>query len=315
METRFPANWTISGPQSNDTCSPGSYHSLVDLNYQINWLQTHPYFSVYASLLYLIVIKVVHRFMSTRSPFDLRGALFLWSLGLGLFSIWGTLRTVPELLSTLTNHGYTFAMCRATYRTDPGLVFWHWLFTWSKLVEFGDTVFIVLRRQRLLSLHVIHHVITCIYCFSTISAFPANSRFGVAVNFGIHALMYNYYALKAARLFKVPPAVSMAITALQIGQMSLGIVTNGLVTWHVFVGDVRCDVSHGTAIAGFGIMVLYWGLFANFFVQSYLKRAGLKLNVVNIKSPFASNGVNHLSRDFNNNMMGNGSCNSDKKRN
>ena len=42
------------------------------------------------------------------------------------------------------------------------------------------------------------------------------------MNYGVHAFMYSYYALRAAR-FSVPKPFAMTITVLQILQMVMGV--------------------------------------------------------------------------------------------
>ena len=48
--------------------------------------------------------------MEKRPRFDLRPALALWSAILGIFSIFGAIRTIPELAYVIHNYGFEFSV-------------------------------------------------------------------------------------------------------------------------------------------------------------------------------------------------------------
>ncbi|KAK9295628.1 hypothetical protein QLX08_010102 [Tetragonisca angustula] len=97
--------------------------------------------------------------MSNRPKYDLRRGLVMWSAGLALFSITAVYRTMPAMFHLLRYHGLYYNICTPNINQDPILGYWGYLFTLSKLVEFGDTVFIVLRKQPLIFLHWYHHIV------------------------------------------------------------------------------------------------------------------------------------------------------------
>jgi elongation of very long chain fatty acids protein 6 len=49
------------------------------------------------------------------------------------------------------------------------------------LAELGDTAFIVLRKQKLINLHWIHHVLTLCYCFFVFADQPGTARWMVCI--------------------------------------------------------------------------------------------------------------------------------------
>ncbi len=51
-----------------------------------HWWGEHWGLPLFASALYVVLIFGIKRFMKDRQPFDLRGPLFLWNLGLSAFS-------------------------------------------------------------------------------------------------------------------------------------------------------------------------------------------------------------------------------------
>merc|ERR1711936_480758 len=105
-------------------------------------------------------------------------------------------RTWPEFVHTLYTAGLYHTVCTPSFlEENPVTALWTWLFVLSKLPELGDTVFIVLRKQKLIFLHWYHHVTVLVYCW--------------------------YSFLKAIRL-GVPRCVAMLITSLQLLQMVVG---------------------------------------------------------------------------------------------
>ena len=87
------------------------------------------------------------------------------------------------------------------------------------------------------------------------------------MNYGVHAVMYSYYALRALGV-RIPRQLAMTITISQIIQMVMGT----FVTFYAYfakVNDRPCDMSFSTAYAGIAIYISYFVLFAQFFISSY----------------------------------------------
>lgn len=47
------------------------------------------------------------------------------------------------------------------------------------------------------------------------------------MNMGVHGLMYSYFAIQSLGMLKLPKAIPVAITTLQIVQMVAGVAING----------------------------------------------------------------------------------------
>jgi elongation of very long chain fatty acids protein 6 len=234
------------------------------------WFARNWHLSIYASIIYIIAISYGEKWMKNRKPFDLKSSMVLWNLSLSCFSLFGSIKILPELVSALYHNGFYYSVCNNSFLNDKSIELWIWLFTWSKVFEFGDTVFIILRKHKLIFLHWIHHVITLIYCFFIYDKTPAISRWGVSINYTIHAIMYFYYALKIMK-FSIPNKASMAITLLQTIQMVIGMITAFGVLLYVIKG-VPCDGSLTTALATFFMSLFYFVLFVKFFAKRYFTK-------------------------------------------
>ncbi|CAG2106066.1 unnamed protein product [Medioppia subpectinata] len=239
------------------------------------WLYHHWWVSIYVCVLYVTLVLVGQHVMSRRpKPLSLRVALFCWNLFLAFFSIVGTIRCLPEFVSVIRTSGLESSYCVSSYYDDVRLTFWYWVFVWSKVVELGDTGFIIARKQTLIPLHWIHHVLTLSYAFFVIGEAPASARWMVNMNFTIHSLMYSYYALKAIRV-PVSRTIAMAITTAQILQMVFGLYIN-FFAFHQKWSGRHCDTSISASASGLILYALFFALFINFFAKTYGNRFTLK---------------------------------------
>ncbi|KAL6036186.1 hypothetical protein STEG23_032008, partial [Scotinomys teguina] len=136
-------------------------------------------------------------------------------------------------------------------------------------VEAGDTIFIILRKQKLIFLHWYHHITVLLYSWYSYKDMVAGGGWFMTMNYGVHAVMYSYYALRAAG-FRVSRKFAMFITLSQITQMLMGCVINYLVfNWMQHDND-QC-YSHFQNIFWSSLMYLsYLVLFCHFFFEAYI---------------------------------------------
>lgn len=123
------------------------------------------------------------RWMFNRQPYNLRLLLAIWSGTLSIFSILGTINTWPEFIHLFWTKGFVSTYCDNSYINDNRLVFWYTIFSVSKIFELFDTAFIVLRKQKLITLHWIHHILTLVYTFYIFGFTAATARWMVCFLF------------------------------------------------------------------------------------------------------------------------------------
>ncbi|XP_033644031.1 elongation of very long chain fatty acids protein 6-like [Asterias rubens] len=225
--------------------------------------------------LYVLLILVGQRIMRDRPAYDLRQALTAWSVGLAIFSWIGLLRGWEESYYMATTYGPKSIACDSVgFIGASGL--WAWLFAASKLVELGDTAFIVLRKQKLIFLHWYHHITVLLYTWYSYGCYTSTGRCFLVMNYTVHAFMYTYYALKASRLVRIPRKVNVCITILQIMQMFMGIIIN-LYAHQVLKSGEPCDVTWRNLEVSFVMYLSYFMLFANYFYRAYFAKQQEKL--------------------------------------
>ena len=227
------------------------------------------HWSFYFSVIYLLFVWYGQRVMKTRKAFDLRRALCMWSTLLGVFSLLALSRVLFLAQQIVYLGGWRHAFCDTwAYVGSAHCGLWAFLFPFSKLPELLDTVFVVLRKQKLSFLHVFHHVSVFIYCWYSY-AYPISTGiwFGL-VNFAVHSVMYTYYAIKASGRYP-PRWVSKTITTIQLSQMFVGIFINYMGITSLLTGRT-CRTSWFDVGISIFFYVSYAILFANFFYWAYI---------------------------------------------
>ncbi|VDD89119.1 unnamed protein product [Enterobius vermicularis] len=202
--------------------------------------------------------KSLIQIMESRKAFSLDTPLFVWNLCLAIFSIMGVTRMSPEMWWSITSNSLEYSICTASYA--QGVTgFWTEKFAMSKILEFGDTAFIVLRKRPLSFLHWYHHV----------TDHTASGRWFIWMNYTVHAFMYSYYALRSLR-FRLPKSAAMMVTVLQILQM-VGGVSIGISILKIKLAGRECQQTWNNLYFSFLIYFSYFLLFCNFFYEAYLK--------------------------------------------
>ncbi|KAK5645733.1 hypothetical protein RI129_004197 [Pyrocoelia pectoralis] len=235
----------------------------------LTWMSKNWTMGFYYVAVYMIFIFGGQHIMQNRPRFELRGLLSLWNTALAIFSIMGAIRTGPELIHILTNHGLYHSVCVSSFVVQDGVAgFWTWIFVLSKVPELGDTIFIVLRKRPLIFLHWYHHTTVLLYSWFSYSQTSASLRWFLVMNYHVHAIMYSYYALRAMG-YSPPRRFAMLITSLQLLQMVVGCAVNVWV--QQLLNDHReCNVTYVDIKLSLAMYFSYLVLFARFFHKTYL---------------------------------------------
>ncbi|XP_021960639.1 putative fatty acid elongation protein 3 [Folsomia candida] len=222
---------------------------------------------IYAAFVYMVALAVGARFMENRAPFKLKGALIGWNFGLALFSGVSFFRVLPEILNAIGTSGVLKSFCKLE-EANHATYFWALMFAVFKIIEFGDTAFIILRKQKLIFLHWYHHVTVCIYGWFLWSTYDPVGRYFFAINAFVHSIMYSYYGLRSVHVKWLPSYLPMTITVIQIAQMFAGVFIS-LYTARVILSGGDCDRPWSNIIVALAMYFSYFALFLNFFYHRY----------------------------------------------
>ena len=208
--------------------------------------------------------------MDNRKPFDLKRVLFLWNVSLAVFSILGAVSILPWLLSAVYHKGLPYTACKSPGVLNPHICIWGFCFVLSKILEFGDTVFLILRKRPIMFLHWYHHITVLMFSWYCLGSFSTGlGHWFCSVNFFVHSIMYSYYAVVSGGV-RLPPNIAQMITILQIAQMAIGITIS--VTIYAYRERIEdCDYVPGVVWSGLLMYLSYFILFAQYFHNRYVR--------------------------------------------
>lgn len=234
----------------------------------IIWVKENFNVALHLCLIYLLVIFGGKYVMESRPRFDLRKPLLCWSGLLAVFSIIGSIRCWVIFWILQEQSGIRGIICGDDFYVKPIGKFWGLVFCISKAPELVDTVFIVLRKQKLIFLHWYHHITVLLFSWHCYEGQRAGGAVFMVMNFFVHSMMYTYYAFRAAKV-KIPRFIALIVTTFQILQMVLGLTT----FYFIFLwrNDADCKTTTDHLWYG-GVMYLsYLILFCHFFYVAYIK--------------------------------------------
>ncbi|KAF9973024.1 hypothetical protein BGZ73_003774 [Actinomortierella ambigua] len=154
-----------------------------------------------------------------------------------------------------------------------------WLFYFSKILEFIDTMIMVVKKnnRQISFLHVYHHSsIFAIWWLVTFVAPNGEAYFSAFLNSFIHVIMYGYYFLSALGIKQVA-FVKPFITSGQLTQFCLMMCQS---MWDMYSMKVLGRPGYPFFITAllFFYMWTMIGLFLNFYRQNYKKAGAAKKN-------------------------------------
>ena len=249
----------------------GTLQSKFNCNGAIKWINDSWHVPVVSICTYLVLIYVGQKWMANRNPYNLKRALFLWNVGLAVFSILGTITYLPSLVKAVFKYGIPYTACKSEVLWNPHISIWGFFFVLSKILEFGDTPFIVLRKRRLLFLHWYHHVLTVVFSWYSFSVYITGLQHWLtSINYFVHSIMYSYYALTSGGVH-LPTTIALLITILQVLQMFIGISID-LILYAYHNRFDNCDYDAGVLCLSFFMHLSYAILFVHYFINRYIRK-------------------------------------------
>lgn len=231
------------------------------------WLLLDDYDWTFAlTVTYLLIVWLGPKYMRNRQPYSCRGLLLMYNLGLTLLSLY----MFCELVTAVWHGGYNF-YCQNTHsaqEVDDKVMNVIWWYYFSKLIEFMDTFFFILRKNnhQITFLHIYHHATMFNIWWFAVNWIPCgHSFFGATLNSFVHVVMYSYYGLSAIPAMRPYLWWKKYLTQLQLIQFFLTVShTMCAVIW-------PCDFPLGWLVFQISYMFTLIILFTNFYFQTYKK--------------------------------------------
>nr|UJI64960.1 fatty acid elongase 2 [Clupeichthys perakensis] len=218
------------------------------------------------TLLYLLFVLLGPIYMRNRPAYSLKNVLAVYNFSVTMLSLY----MLVELISASWAAGYRL-QCQALTEAGDGdirvaKVLWWYYF--SKLIEFLDTIFFVLRKKnsQVSFLHVYHHASMFNIWWCVLNWIPCGqSFFGPTLNSFIHVLMYSYYGLSTYPSMQKYLWWKRYLTQAQLVQFFLTI------THTLSAAVVPCGFPIGCLLFQTSYMFTLVILFVNFYVKTYRK--------------------------------------------
>jgi len=237
---------------------------------------------ILTAVLYLVTTFGLQRFMRDRKPFTLTHYAIVHNFILFSGSLFVLCASSYYLIPQFFKRGAASVVCDAegTLFVKGQVNYWFYIFYVSKVFEFVDTVILILRKKKLIFLHVYHHAITLLLVWSTMQENNPVQFADITANCFVHVIMYYYY-------FRCELGLSTwwkkYITSAQILQFcwDLGWHNFWLYAHYVRLGKWGLGRAQDTGCHG-SVLVKWWSdfvilsfllLFVQFYKKSYTKQS------------------------------------------
>ncbi|KAL4302420.1 hypothetical protein GQ457_10G023290 [Hibiscus cannabinus] len=233
---------------------------------QAQTLGSTPQFLALTVLTYLAVTFLLSKTpLPSLGPDILKPITALHSLNLFLVSLIMAAGCTLSIISLPSPLPHIVCFPPDTPPTGP-LFFWAHIFYLSKILEFIDTLLIILSKskQRLTFLHVYHHGTVVVMCYLWLNTSQSLFPVALVTNATVHVVMYLYYLLCAVG---IRPKWKRLVTNCQIVQFVFSFLVSVLMLYYHFTGSGCSGIWGWCFNAVFNASLL--ALFLDFHGKSY----------------------------------------------
>lgn len=246
----------------------GLFDQLGDPRVSHYKLLRSPFPVLIATAMYLWFVKRAGpKMMKNRKPYNLLPLIRVYNLAMASWNLMGFI-----IACHLLDYGRDAIGCVPVDSNDRSertltTIFYGWMFLVSRLIEFADTIFFVLRKKdrQISGFHVFHHSVVPTVVWSFMKFTPGgNAAIFPLVNTLVHTIMYSYYYL--ATYAKLQPYLGWKryLTQMQIVQFLIIIaccVHPTLIP--------TCKTPYIIAYIEVGFSIIFIGLFTDFYLRNY----------------------------------------------
>lgn len=216
---------------------------------------------------YLYVILFLGpRLMANRKPFKLKEVLVLYNGGQVLFSLY----MMYEHLMSGWFLDYSYKCQPVDYSNNQKamrmatLCWWYYI---SKLTEFADTIFFVMRKKdsQITFLHMYHHSLTPLETWILVKFVAGgHGTFSNLINNLVHVIMYFYYMVSAmGPQYQKYLWWKKHLTTIQLAQFFLVFIHSAQLLF------VDCGYPRFLGALLLLHSTIFFGLFSHFYYQAY----------------------------------------------
>lgn len=218
-------------------------------------------------VVYTVAVLCGLQYMKSREPYSLKMFSIVHSSYLCIASLVMALGISYGALLKAAAQGPLSLFCDSGAELKGTMTFWMYVYWLSKFPELLDTLILVLRKKKVIFLHVFHHAAMTLMPSLWLRGNWTVVWFGCWLNCIIHVFMYFYYAAAAAVQYN--PWWKKWLTSAQIVQF---IMVFGVIIAFFFYRDYLGHPCQGdTAIIWLSqaVNLVFLFFFVKFFVESY----------------------------------------------
>ncbi|XP_015210453.1 very long chain fatty acid elongase 2 [Lepisosteus oculatus] len=219
------------------------------------------------TLVYLVIVYFGTLYMKNRPAYSLKGVLIAYNFAVTMLSLYMLIELI--LATWQGEYNLQCQNLNSAGGADIRVAKVLWWYYFSKLIEFLDTIFFVLRKKnsQISFLHVYHHASMFNIWWCVMNWIPCGqSFFGPTLNSFIHVLMYSYYGLSTIPSMHKYLWWKKYLTQAQLIQFLLTI------THTLSAAVVPCGFPLGCLLFQSSYMLTLVILFVNFYVKTYKKK-------------------------------------------
>lgn len=275
----LPSNLPMNSPYDiAHYYTVGIFDKYGDPRVSNYFLMKTPWPTIFLTIVYYWFVRSVGpKMMRDKKAHEILPLIRIYNLLMAFWNGWGFFTGCQ-----LVNYGLDLVGCRPV---DPNqrdentlaLIYYGYMFFTSRLVEFADTVFFILRKKesQATSFHVFHHssVPTATWFFLKFAP-GGNSGIFPFINIAVHTIMYTYYFLATFPSMKPYLGWKKYLTQMQIIQFF--IIIAGCIQ-PLFIPGCKFPRALLVIMVLFSFVFIY--LFVDFYLRSYntAKKKSLKL--------------------------------------
>ncbi|KAI8058023.1 fatty acid elongase [Syncephalis plumigaleata] len=225
---------------------------------------------------YLAVIFGIQAMMRNREPISFPLLSRLHNLALSVGSAVLLALILEQAVPMVLTKGFGWAICEQDAWTSrlELLYYINYLFKYYELL---DTLLLAFKKKPLEFLHYFHHSQTMLLCYVQLIYGVTVSWFPIAINLGVHVVMYYYFYL-ASRGIRV--WWKKYITTMQITQFVVDLMVVYTCMYNYYVSRHFSFLPHTRRCDGFAsvggltaasLLTIYLGLFVQMYRDTYIR--------------------------------------------